>query len=95
MQTSEGLWGIRIDREGTVITAERPSRHEPKDDDSGIVTVGLIRQGELDHSLLDAPSTWRALRKMVLSWYDRLGEATSSAGFLDLTSTSAPAPIQG
>src|SRR5437763_14768894 len=29
METTQGAWGVAIDRDGTVITTERPSRHEP------------------------------------------------------------------
>ena len=43
VQTGQGMWGILIDREGTSITTQRPSRHEPKDEGDGVVTAGADR----------------------------------------------------
>jgi purine-binding chemotaxis protein CheW len=83
LQTEQGLWGIKIDREGTVISSDRPARHEPKKDVAGVVTVGLIRHGELDHALLDAGLTWNALRESVSRWYSRFSDPASSSGCLD------------
>jgi purine-binding chemotaxis protein CheW len=81
MQTDQGLWGIKIDREGTVLTSERPARHEAKPEQSGIVSVGLINEGKVDHALLDAEATWRNLREAVLVWYGQLGTGGSLSRF--------------
>jgi purine-binding chemotaxis protein CheW len=81
MQTDQGLWGIKIDREGTVITTERPARHEPKQEQSGGVSVGLIQHGKIDYALLDAEATWRNLREAVLVWYGQLGTSGSLSRF--------------
>lgn len=62
MQTSQGLWGILIDREGTFLTTQRPSRHEPRDEGDGIVSEGRIDHGGKTYALLEAESTWRGLR---------------------------------
>ncbi len=78
METEEGLWGVKIDRDGTVITSARLSRHEPKDGEDGVVTVGYIRHGETDHALVDARATWRGLRDMVVRWYARINESAST-----------------
>ena len=59
VQTSQGIWGILIGREGTSITTQRPSRHEPKDEGDGVVTEGRIDHQGVVYSLLDAESTWR------------------------------------
>src|SRR5208337_4467030 len=56
VQTGQGMWGILIDREGTSITTQRPSRHEPKDEGDGVVTAGRIDHQGVVHSLLDAES---------------------------------------
>ena len=61
LQSEQGIWGLRIDPGGTVITAARPSRHEPVRGADGAVTVGLIRHEGTDHALLDAAETWRGL----------------------------------
>ena len=58
VQTGQGMWGILIDREGTSITTQRPSRHEPNDEGDGVVTEGRIDHQGVVHSLLDAESTW-------------------------------------
>ena len=72
VQTGQGMWGILIDREGTSITTQRPSRHEPKDEGDGVVTEGRIDHQGVVHSLLDAESTWRGLRALVVNWYAHL-----------------------
>ncbi len=78
VQTSQGIWGILIDREGTSITTDRPSRHEPKDETDGIVIEGRIdHQGNV-HALLDAESTWRGLRALVVNWYAHFNESVGS-----------------
>ena len=75
VQTGQGLWGILIDREGTSITTQRPSRHEPKDEGDGVVTAGRIDHRGVVHFLLDAESTWRGLRALVVNWYARCNES--------------------
>jgi purine-binding chemotaxis protein CheW len=94
MQTEQGLWGIKIDREGTVITAERPARHEPKHEHSGVVAVGLVHHGELDHTLLDAEATWCDLRETVVGWYGRLRTGTSLSQFADAGSKQFLKPVE-
>ncbi len=79
VQTGQGMWGILIDREGTSITTQRPSRHEPKDEGDGGVTVGRIDHEGVVHSLLDAESTWRGLRALVVNWYALFNEAGAAA----------------
>src|SRR5208282_2226127 len=54
VQTAQGMYGILIDREGTSITTQRPSRFEPKDEADGVVIEGRIDQQGVVHSLLDA-----------------------------------------
>ncbi len=97
MQTEQGLWGIKIDREGTVITSERPARHEAKHEQSGVVAVGLIHHGEVDYALLDAEATWRSLREAVLGWYGELGAGAVQSRFPDsrTQSTQALAGVAG
>lgn len=82
LQTDNGLWGVLIDREGTVITSERPNTCEPRVLHDGIVTVGSIHHGTEDYALLDAESTWRGLREGVINWFERINESTPPARFL-------------
>jgi purine-binding chemotaxis protein CheW len=80
VQSAQGLWGILIDREGTTISLERPSRHEPKDLGDGVIAAGgVIHQGNV-HTLLDAECTWRGLRALVLSWYSTWQHPGTSPG---------------
>ena len=79
LQTENGLWGVLIDREGTVITSERPNACEPRMLHDGIVTVGTIHHGKEDHAVLDAESTWRGLREVVTNWFERINESVPPA----------------
>ncbi len=78
LRTSHGPWGIRIDRDGTVISSARPSRHEPTEG-GGFVSIGTIREGTADFALLDPGATWRALRDVIVNWYADTGEAPSGS----------------
>ncbi len=80
VQTGQGIWGILIDREGTSITTQRPSRHEPKDEGDGVVTAGRIDHEGVVHSLLDAEATWRGLRALVVNWYALFNESSAPPG---------------
>jgi purine-binding chemotaxis protein CheW len=88
LQTEHGLWGVLIDREGTVITTERPAACEPRILHDGIVTVGTIHHGNADHAMLDAEATWRGLREGVTNWFERINESAPPARFL--ASSSGP-----
>ena len=83
LETEQGLWGIKIDRDGTLITDDRPGRQQPKHHETGVVTIGLIRHGEVDHALLDAGSTWSVLRESVVRWYGQFSDARSSSRCFD------------
>ncbi len=78
LQTDQGVWGLKIDRGGTIITAARPSRHDPVKEADGSVTVGLIRHGGTDHALLDASATWRGLRELVVNRYVQIRESAAT-----------------
>ncbi len=79
VETAQGLWGILIDPEGTSITTQRPSRHEPRDEGDGVVTAGRIDHQGVVHSLLDVESTWRGLRALVVNWYALFKESSAAA----------------
>jgi hypothetical protein len=78
LQTGQGAWGVVIDRDGTVITTERPARHEPRPAVGGLVTTGVLRQKEKEHQLIDAEATWHGLRREVMSWYDQINEEAAA-----------------
>jgi chemotaxis signal transduction protein len=79
VQAGQGMWGILIDREGTSISTQRPSRHEPKNEADGVVTEGRIDHQGVSHALLDAESTWRGLRALVVNWYSHFNESIASS----------------
>jgi purine-binding chemotaxis protein CheW len=74
LRTSQGPWGISIDRDATAISAERPTRHEPREGAGACVTLGSIRLGKTDFALLDPESTWQSVRKRIVNWYAGAGE---------------------
>ncbi len=78
VQTGQGLWGILIDRENTMLTTERPSRHQPRDEGDGIVSEGRIEHQGVTHILLNAESTWNALRALVVNWYATFNESIAT-----------------
>jgi purine-binding chemotaxis protein CheW len=83
LETEQGLWGITIDRDGTLISDDRPARHQNTEHETGVVTVGLIRHGEVDYALLDAGSTWSVLRDSVARWYGQFSGGRSSSRCFD------------
>jgi AraC-like DNA-binding protein len=44
------------------------------------VTVGSVRQGDIDHALLDPEATWQALRGLIVAWYADAAENLSHPG---------------
>jgi chemotaxis signal transduction protein len=78
LQTAQGPWGIRIDRDGTSILSAQPDRRPPSSQ-GGFVSVGSVRQGETDFLLLDPASTWQALREQVVNWYAKLCDAPTGS----------------
>jgi purine-binding chemotaxis protein CheW len=81
MQTSQGAWGVAIDRDGTVISTERPARHEARPADGGLVTKGILRQKDKEYQLIDAEATWHGLRREVVSWYEQINEKAAARRF--------------
>jgi chemotaxis signal transduction protein len=81
MQTSQGAWGVAIDRDGTVITTERPSRHEPRPGDGELVTTGVLRQKDKEYQLIDADATWHGLRRAIVGWYEQINEKAAARRF--------------
>jgi purine-binding chemotaxis protein CheW len=79
MQTSQGMWGIVVDRDGTVITTERASRHEPRKGTRGVVTLGIVHHEETVYSLIDAEATWHGLRDEIVGWFARINASVSKA----------------
>jgi chemotaxis signal transduction protein len=77
IQSSQGVWGIAVDRDGTVITSVRASRHEPRKKEGGVVTIGFIHHEDTTFALLDPEATWRGLRAAVIDWYSQIIEAGS------------------
>jgi chemotaxis signal transduction protein len=89
MQTIQGAWGMAIDRGGTVITTERPSRHEPRPADGGPVITGVLRQKNKEYQLIDAEATWHGLRRAVVTWYEKMSEQAVARRFEEPADASA------
>jgi purine-binding chemotaxis protein CheW len=81
MQTSQGMWGIVVDRDGTVITTKRASHHEPRKGTRGVVTIGIVHHEETVYSLIDAEATWHGLREEIVGWFSRIHASVSKARF--------------
>jgi chemotaxis signal transduction protein len=72
LRTSQGTWGIRIDREGTVVTEGAPDDIPvPAQAADGPAIVGLLHRGDQAHAVIDAEQTWRNVRTSVEHWYSR------------------------
>jgi chemotaxis signal transduction protein len=89
MQTSQGAWGVAIDRDGTVITTERPSPHGARPMAGGAVTTGVLRQKEKEYQLIDAEATWYGLRQAIVSWYEQINEKAAARRFGEPADVSA------
>jgi chemotaxis signal transduction protein len=77
VQSSQGAWGITVEREGTLIVLLRATRHEPRRSEGGAVTMGLIHHEDAPFALIDPEATWRCLREAVSDWYRRIGVGAS------------------
>lgn len=79
LETEQGLWGLRIDRDRTAIALERPTWHEPRQGEDGVVTAGLVHHCGIEHALLDTEATWRGLRESIVHWYARIDESAAAS----------------
>ncbi len=77
LRTVQGPLGIRIEGDAKALTTARPTRHEPRTLADVCVTVGSVRQGDVDYALVDPEATWQALRGLIVNWYANAAETAS------------------
>lgn len=72
LHCEHGAWGIRIDREGTVVAEGvlEPCTESDRNR-QGPAIVGSLRRGEMKHEVIDPTQTWRNVRETVEAWYRR------------------------
>lgn len=74
IRSDQGMWGIRIDREGTavgdgVLSDTYPGERVAEAGPTAI--VGSVRRGELVHVAIDPNRTWWNVRAAVEAWHQR------------------------
>lgn len=72
LRSDQGMWGIRIDREGTAVNdgvLNASAQGEPVS--GGAEVVGSVQRGDLAHAVIDPDRTWRNVRALVEAWYQR------------------------
>ncbi|WP_406694945.1 chemotaxis protein CheW [Singulisphaera sp. Ch08] len=72
LRSDQGMWGIRIDREGTAVSdgvLVAPFQGEPTT--GGAEVVGSVQRGDLAHAVIDPDRTWWNVRASVDAWYQR------------------------
>jgi chemotaxis signal transduction protein len=68
LTTEHGVWGLRVDRETTIIGQACPEYHAPRVCANGSVLTGVVRFGETSYAILDPEATWHGLRSAVAAW---------------------------
>ncbi len=73
VHSEQGAWGIRVDREGTVVAdGVLEESWEPGEQGrQGPAIIGKLRRGGLEHEAIDPARTWRNVRENVEAWYRR------------------------
>jgi purine-binding chemotaxis protein CheW len=71
LRTSQGLWGIAIDRVKTTVCSEHPVPRGTSavPEPTGLVIVGSVERDGERHDLVDPEATWRGIRALVERWY--------------------------
>ncbi|AGA27692.1 chemotaxis protein CheW [Singulisphaera acidiphila] len=72
LRSDQGMWGIRIDREGTAVSdgvLNASAQGEPAS--GGAEVVGSVQRGDLAHAVINPDRTWRNVRALVEAWYQR------------------------
>lgn len=72
LRSEMGSWGIRIDREGTVVADDAAvTLARSPEVDYGATVLGMLRRGEANHTIIDPVQTWRNVRGTVEAWYQK------------------------
>jgi purine-binding chemotaxis protein CheW len=82
LRTAQGIWAIKVNREGTAVARAIPEAAEgPSPDGRGLVCAGSIQKGDARHAVIDPEAAWRSVRAEVQDWYrdHRGGESDGKA----------------
>lgn len=72
LHSEHGAWGIRIDREGTVVAeGVLDPAAGAQAGPTGPAIAGTLRRGDQSHAVIDPARTWRNVRENVEAWYRR------------------------
>jgi purine-binding chemotaxis protein CheW len=72
LRSDLGAWGIRIDREGTVVADDAAvTLASSPGVDHGATVLGTLRRGESTHTIIDPVQTWHNVRGTVEAWYQK------------------------
>jgi purine-binding chemotaxis protein CheW len=70
LRSDHGIWGIQIDRGGTVVVEGPLDERDTRPLGSGaIVFIGSITRGESVSNVIDPEGTWRNIRGQIECWY--------------------------
>jgi purine-binding chemotaxis protein CheW len=69
LRGARGIWGVRIDAEGTAVAEEPLDPSVPGPDGSGATFLGTVRRDGPAHAAIDPEATWRSVREGVEQWY--------------------------
>jgi purine-binding chemotaxis protein CheW len=72
LRSDQGMWGVRIDREGTAVSdGVLSASFQGEPTSGGAEVVGSVQRGDLAHAVIDPDRTWRNVRASVEAWYQR------------------------
>jgi hypothetical protein len=72
LRGEHGLWGLQIDRGGTVVVDGPLDDGPPAPAEVGeAVVLGTITRGGTTAAVIDPEATWRTVRDAIERWYRR------------------------
>ncbi len=73
LQVDQGVWAIRIDREGVVVLDDgRVHRLESAEQGETACLVGTVDRAGTTYNVIDPEATWRNLRNEIENWYGQV-----------------------
>jgi purine-binding chemotaxis protein CheW len=68
LRTDQGVWGMRIDREGVVV-ADGNLDSWTGEEARPLGSLGVIRRAEANYAAIDPEAAWRNVRGAIERWY--------------------------
>ena len=90
LRTTRGIWGVRVNAEGTMVTEENMDEFAASENPPGQPTgtrLATLRNGTVLYNVIDPETTWHDVRGSVESWY-QVNQDVERAGDHEASSRS-------